>query len=328
MTKYMAAGAFADLTSKKSQFDNSGTWLQSLAESATFDGKTYGVPYYAGARAVIYRTDLFKAAGVEVPTTREQLEAVAQKLTDANTSDKNFSAFYLPGKNWYAAMAFVYDDGGKIAEQSGDAWKGTLDSSQAQEALTWLKGFTAKYSKADKTGDEAKQDQAFAQGHIAMMIANGWEWGSILDGKNGGNPALADKLGAFPVPSGSGKDFAPSFLGGSDLAVTAKSKAQDAAADWIAAYTSNDAMTELATKGKVIPNTTSLVSINAADPQLAPFAKAATQSWFVPTSPNWATVESSNVLQDMLVAIYTGKQSVADATKKASDSITTTLANG
>src|SRR6185312_6152534 len=62
--KYMANGALADLTSAKSQFPNSKTWLQGLAESGEFDGKTYAVPYYAGARAAIYNIDLYKQAGV------------------------------------------------------------------------------------------------------------------------------------------------------------------------------------------------------------------------------------------------------------------------
>src|SRR5438067_4298180 len=50
MTKYMAAGAFADITSSKSSFANSSSWLSGLAKSGTFGGKTYGVPYYAGSR--------------------------------------------------------------------------------------------------------------------------------------------------------------------------------------------------------------------------------------------------------------------------------------
>ena len=44
MTKYMAAGAFADLTSKKSSFANSSSWLKGLAASGTFNGKTLRRP--------------------------------------------------------------------------------------------------------------------------------------------------------------------------------------------------------------------------------------------------------------------------------------------
>src|SRR5258707_4659691 len=54
MTKYMVAGAFADLSSAKSGFDNAGTWLKLLAASVVYNGKTYGVPYYARSRGVSY----------------------------------------------------------------------------------------------------------------------------------------------------------------------------------------------------------------------------------------------------------------------------------
>ena len=33
----------------------------------------------------------------------------------ANSGDKSFSAFYVAGKDWYSALAFVYDYGGQIA---------------------------------------------------------------------------------------------------------------------------------------------------------------------------------------------------------------------
>ena len=62
------------------------------------NGKTYCVPYYAGARVLIYRTDLFTAAGLTPPTTYDELTADADKLQAAHdTSDPNFAAFYMPG---------------------------------------------------------------------------------------------------------------------------------------------------------------------------------------------------------------------------------------
>jgi N,N'-diacetylchitobiose transport system substrate-binding protein len=50
MTKYMAAGAFTNISSAKGQFANSKNWLSGLKASSTFDGKLFGVPYYAGSR--------------------------------------------------------------------------------------------------------------------------------------------------------------------------------------------------------------------------------------------------------------------------------------
>src|SRR4029077_10617594 len=114
VAKYAAAGALANISSKKGSFENSGTWLQSLTDSCTYQKTLYCVPYYAGSRAVIYRTDLFAAAGVQPPTSMDQLMTVGQTLMSKYGSDPNFSALYFPGKYWYAAAPFVWDFGGDI----------------------------------------------------------------------------------------------------------------------------------------------------------------------------------------------------------------------
>ena len=133
-----------------------------------------------------------------------------------------------------------------------------------------------KLSRANKTGDEAHPQQAlvFAKGKVGSFIGNGWEWPYALDPKLG-NPSLANKIGAYPMPSHTPGKYMPTFLGGSNLAIPVTSKQKALAADWIAAFTSTANMTEMATKGGVIPNTTSLARINAAKPTLAPFAEAA-----------------------------------------------------
>src|SRR5437899_5798088 len=118
VAKYAAAGALEDIGGKKSSFDNSGTWLQSLTDSCTVNGKLYCVPYYAGSRAIIYRKDFFDAAGVLPPDSLDGLLSVGKKLMTAHSSDPNFSALYYPGKYWYAAVPFVWDFGGNIATQS------------------------------------------------------------------------------------------------------------------------------------------------------------------------------------------------------------------
>src|SRR5438128_6215259 len=239
VAKYAAAGALEDITGKKSSFDNCASWLQSLTDSCTVSGKLYCVPYYAGSRAIIYRKDFFDSAKIQVPTSMDELLAAGQKLMAAHSMDPNFSALYFPGKYWYAALPFVWDFGGDIATQSVGKWQGSLNSDSAQQGLTKLNSLVAALSRADKTGDEAKQDAAFAQGHIAMIIANGWEVGVITDPK-AGDPSLKDKLGAFPTPSHTAGQTAPVFLGGSDLGVAAKSQHRDLANEWVATFTNNN----------------------------------------------------------------------------------------
>ena len=322
VAKYASAGALQDISSKKGSFQNSGTWLQSLTDSCTFQGKLYCVPYLAGSRAILYRTDMFAAVGAVPPTSMAELATVGQKLMGKYGSDPNFSALYFPGKYWYAAAPFVWDFGGDIATQSGSKWQGAIGSAQSQQGLTELRNLVANLSRADKTGDELKQDQAFAQGHIAMIIANGWEVGVITDPKSG-DPTLKDKLDAFPIPSHNAGQTAPVFLGGSDLGIAAKSKQQALAQEWVGLLGGTKAQTQMVTVGGVIPNTTSLVSLSTGLP--AKFAAAAKVSRFTPNSPNWGNVESANVLQDMLVSIFTGKATIPAATSAASDKITTIL---
>jgi N,N'-diacetylchitobiose transport system substrate-binding protein len=322
-TKYMASGALADLTNDKSKFDTSDSWLKGLADSVTYEGKVYGVPYYAGARGVIYRTDMFQAAGITAPpTTLDELKSDGEKLKAKYGSNPNFSALYWPGKNWYGAMSFVYGYGGNIATSDGGKWTANLESSESQAGLTELKSLVDALSKAPKDGDESKQDSVMAQGNVAMIYGNGWEVGSVTAPKDkGGDPALADKIAAFPLPGKDASKPLPSFLGGSDLVIPAASEHVAWAEEWINDFTGKDGMTALVNDAKVIPNTTSLLSLLGD----SPFAKAAQESWFVPTAPNWADVESQNVLQTMLANIMTGKQSIADATKAADQQINTIL---
>src|SRR5207247_1663379 len=48
----------------------SGQYVSSLVDAATLNGKVYGKPWYAGARALIYRKDVLGKAGVQPPRTR------------------------------------------------------------------------------------------------------------------------------------------------------------------------------------------------------------------------------------------------------------------
>jgi N,N'-diacetylchitobiose transport system substrate-binding protein len=319
-SSYIAAGAFADLTSAKSDFANSSSWLQGLAESGTSpDGKLEAVPYYAGSRVVIYRKDIWTKAGVTTtPKTLDELYADLDKVKAANSGDAAFSAFYMPGKYWYAAMSFVYGAGGSIATHSGGSWKGNLESAQSEQGLAnWQK--LTKYSVGGATKDESDQDAVMAQGHVAAILGNGWEVGAVTDPKTG-NPKLAKDLSTFPMPGTSAGQYTPSFLGGSDLAVPAKASNKGLGAEWIKIYTDTTSQKLLAKYA--IPNTTSLLSVYEGQAQAnQSTGEAAKNTWFVPNTPNWANVESGNVLQNALESIATGKSSIADAAKSADQQI-------
>ena len=328
-TKYVFNGAFADLSTKKSSFDNSSTWLTGLSAPCESAGKTYCVPYYAGARVLMYRTDLFTAAGLQPPTSYDELVADAATLQAKNAADTKFSAFYMPGKYWYAAMSWVYGNGGQIAKQGSDGkWTGTLSDPASQAGLQKWADLAKQYSKGDPTKDENDQDAIFAQGHSAMMYGNGWELGVVQSQPSDPNDpkstpvdsVVKGKVATIPLPGFTAGKSLPSFLGGSDLGVTAKSKNQALATEWVKDFTSTARQQEILAKGG-LPNATALLDQAAQVKGNEATALAAKSSWFVPNAPKWADVEKGNILQQMLVDIVTGKKTVAEATKAADTEI-------
>jgi len=313
MTKYMAAGAFADITSSKGQFDNSANWLKGLAASGVYGGKLYGVPYYAGSRVVTYRTDDFAKAGIKkLPTSLAQFTADAKKLAAKNASVKGFSPVYIAGTDWYFAMSFVYDFGGSIAKTSKGKWVGNLDSPQSLAGLTAYKNFWTAVSKASKTSDEnhpAPYD-VYSQGGAGSIIGPGWF-----------SCCVGDKFKAttaqFVMPSHTAGQPMPGFLGGSDLAVPTTSGNKTQAVDWLKDFISTSSEKALQAKGN-IPNATNLLGTSVNE-------RAAARSWFVPAAKHWVDVENGNILRNMLATILQGKLTVKQAAQNASDNISLVL---
>ena len=137
MTKYMAAGAFANISAFKGSFANSSHWLAGLAKSSTFNGKLMGVPYYAGSRVVTYRTDLFKHAGVHtVPKSLATFQTDLHKVAVKNAANHAFHPFYMAGTDWYSALSFLFDYGGGIANLNAHGkWVGQLESAKSIAGL-------------------------------------------------------------------------------------------------------------------------------------------------------------------------------------------------
>jgi len=312
MTKYMAAGAFQDLSSLKSQFDNSGTWLAGLAASGRYNGKLYGVPYYAGSRVVTYRTDQYRQAGIKgAPTSLAQFTTDAAKLAK-KFGKSGYSPVYIAGTDWYVAMGFVYDFGGKIATQISGKWKGMLSSPKSIAGLTAYKNFFLAASKASKTTDENRPTpySVYADGNAGSIVGPGWFTCCVGD-------AYKTSTAQFVMPSHTSGQAMPGFLGGSDLAVPVGANKQ-LGADWIAAFTSTSSEKALQAAGN-IPNATNLLNTAKVG------ERAALRSWFVPAAKNWVNVENGNILRTMLSQILTGKLSVKQAAATADSNIEYTL---
>jgi N,N'-diacetylchitobiose transport system substrate-binding protein len=146
---FAASGALADLTPNKGEFPNSETWLKSLADAGVYNGKVFGVPYYAGSRVITYRKDMFEQAGITAPpTSMDELKADADKLNAKFASKiKNFSAFYIPGQHWYLAGTLIADQGVQQpwAEFAGGKWMANVNSAGSIKGLDLFKELQSKY---------------------------------------------------------------------------------------------------------------------------------------------------------------------------------------
>ncbi|HZT85110.1 MAG TPA: extracellular solute-binding protein [Gaiellaceae bacterium] len=314
MTKYMAAGAFANIGSSKGQFANSGKWLAGLKASATYGGKLYGVPYYAGSRVITYRTDLFRKAGVrKPPRSLTQFQRELVKVGKMEKHVKGFSPLYVGGEDWYSALSFVFDYGGSIAKFSHGKWHGTLDSKKSIAGLKRFKAFfnaTQSKSTASLDGSNPFPYTVFSQGRTAANY--GPAWYTCCTGKK-----YAKVVGQFVMPSHVKGKPMPGFLGGSDLAVPAQSSSKPEAIAWIADFTSTASEKALEKKGN-IPNATNLLGNSVNE-------RAAARSWFVPQAKHWVDVENGNILKTMLSQLLRNKLTVAQAARTASANIAQTL---
>ncbi len=313
VASYGANGGLLDLTPYKDDLAQGQTWLDGLVDPATISGSLYGVPGFAGARAVIYNKKIWADAGVtEAPTTYEEFTAALDKVKAANAQTADFSAFYLPGQYWFAGLQFVWDAGGEIASEDDGTWSSELGSDESLEGLKNFQIFQNEYSTAaSATLDtlEPNQNQIFADGKTSAIL------NTNIAGILNINPELEADLGTFPFPGQSGQPQ-PVMLGGSDWAIPAKSKNSDLALNWVKIAASPEIQQEyvFGVDGW-IPNSAEGIEFaqESLDEVKVSFFTAALSSKATPANANWTTIESNKDINGLFSSIASGAKSVEEA---------------
>ncbi|WP_028046749.1 extracellular solute-binding protein [Cellulomonas sp. URHE0023] len=316
VAQYAASGGLTDLSDKVEELGGED-WIPGLADPGKIGDAQYGIPYYAANRVVIYNKDLFTAAGItEAPADRDQWIA---DTTALNTGD--VQGIYLPGQNWYALSGFIWDEGGDLAVQEGDEWKGTLDTPEALAGMDFYEQLQA-LGKGPKDSDEANPPQVdvFSAGTVAQIIATPGAAAKVVEA----NPALDGKLGFFPVPGKTSAEPGAVFTGGSDLVIPLSAANPDEGYEFVKALAGDEWQKKLATTMSYVPNKTTLAGVLDGDPGAAAMAKGATNGHGTPNSPNWAAVEADNPIKNYMTQVLTGADA-GEAAATASEAITTAL---
>ncbi|MCU1576721.1 MAG: extracellular solute-binding protein family 1 [Leifsonia sp.] len=325
---FAATGALADITSSKKSLSGGQTWLTGLEGPATVNGKLYAAPLYGGTREMIYNKTIWAAAGITTPpTTYAEMTADLDKIKAANPAS-DFSAAYISGTNWYSGISFLYAAGGAIAKQSGGTWKAQFATPGSQKGLQQFTSFQNAYSaNGSQTAPLATPNpiDVFATGKAATVMLPGGNIASI----EAANPALKGQIGSFVIPSLNhpGRNM-PSFLGGSDLGIAAKSTNQALALKYLKLLTSDTIQIDQITKvNGAIPISTQLVNkvLPGIPANLKAFYDGAKNTISTPATAGWATIESDQTILGVFSQVAAGTKSAKDAASSMDAHLNTAL---
>ena len=121
---FTSSGALLDISDIQDKLGGDDL-LPGFVEAGSWDGKLFAAPYYSGARVVFYNTAQYQTAGVTAPSTLADYVSNAGKLSAALPG---VSGVYFPGKDWYNALPFIWENGGEIAVQKVGKWDAQLSS--------------------------------------------------------------------------------------------------------------------------------------------------------------------------------------------------------
>ncbi|OZQ69556.1 ABC transporter substrate-binding protein [Paenibacillus sp. VTT E-133280] len=203
-------------------------YAESLRELSYAD-KLYGLPLTVDARALFYNKKLLADAGLQPPTTWDELEAAATKLTKWNGNKLETAGFSMGDLGLF--NMYLQQAGGTMLTEDG---KTNFNNDKGKQVLEFWDRLMNK-DKVYKVGFElglGEGQDAFVTGKVAMLYSGPWmlstynKYGKDLD------------YGIVPPPAGPNGDKG-SVMGGFGLVIPEGSKHKDEAWEFIKWWTAN-----------------------------------------------------------------------------------------
>jgi N,N'-diacetylchitobiose transport system substrate-binding protein len=292
-----------------------GEYVSSLIEAGSVDGTAYGRPWYAGARAFIYRKDVFDDLGLKPPESWDDVQAAAAKIKQEGDG---IDAIGVTGLTEHYYLPTVWQNGGQIAQEADGAWKSDMAQPQAVEAIDFYTGlYREGYApKAAITWEEPDARTAFINGKLAMMWAGPWDYDAIVTEK----PELEGKIGVTLVPEGPAGDRS-AFAGGSHLVTFEESDNPDLASAFVDYLLQPKQVNSFTSKIGFLPGTVAGIEESGMldDPVKAPFAEQLRDySQVYPPSPQWGALEGENIFDGAVQSVMKGDTSAQEAMQSVS----------
>lgn len=173
-------------------------------DEMTVDGELYGLPLLVDNRSLYYNKTILAEAGIEPPTTWEELRTAAEALTIREGGKLTQSGFLLDDLGLF--NVYLWQTGGELLND--DQTEVLFDSPEGAEVLDYWQGLLEAGVYEQGFGDGI---DAFAQGTAAMKMNGPW--------------ALADldkveglEYGIVPPPAGPDGDTGAA-MGGFGLVI-------------------------------------------------------------------------------------------------------------
>jgi N,N'-diacetylchitobiose transport system substrate-binding protein len=299
---------FADIGALE-PVDLTGRYVPSLVEAATDGGKSYGVPWYAGARALIYRADVLHSLGLQPPATWSDLVTVGRAVRDRTS----MAAFGVAGNAEHYVLPMVWQNGGKIAYRKEGVWRSGMASPQAVAAVQFYADLfrTEHFAPAGALSWNARDvRQAFEAGDLAMMIGGAWDLRAIL----AAHPDLAGKVGTALLPAGPAEDRS-SFAGGSHLVVFSGTKKAALARRFVDFLLEPARVARFTSRIGFLPAAIPDAAAGG-DPLYRPFAEQLDDhSRTYPPTPQWGGFEADGLFTAAVQRVMAGRQTAVQAMK-------------
>ena len=248
--------------------------LPGIRGGLTVDGKLYAAPFYGESSMVMYRTDLFEQAGLEMPDapTWEFVAEAARKITD---KDKELYGICLRGKaGWGENMALLTAMANSFGARWFDMeWRPQFDGEAWRNTLQFYVDLMKDAGPPGASSNGFNENLVlFQTGKCAMWID------ATVAASFVTNPAdsqVADRVG-FALAPDTGLGKRGNWLWAWSLAIPAGSDNREAAETFIAWATSKSYLELVAEKegwARVPPGTRISLYENPAYLEAAPFAE-------------------------------------------------------
>ena len=206
-----------------------------IVANNTVGGRLLAMPWYTDAGLLYYRKDLLAQYGLKVPTTWEELTAVAQKVQAGERAkgDSDFHGYVFQGKAYEGlscnALEWVNGSGGgTVVDAQGQI---TVNNAQAAKALNRAASWIGSIAPVGVLNYEEEEARGVFQNANALFMRN-WPYAWALLQKD--DSLVKGKVGIAKLP---GQPSAAT-LGGWHLGVSKYSKNAAIAADLVMYMTS------------------------------------------------------------------------------------------